>query len=71
MKRFALCLMLSMCALSVPAQAAKKVPAGVDNTCEKACSGTNKGCAVSCFHSSPCINACTASYKACSAGCKK
>jgi hypothetical protein len=68
MKRFALCLMF---AASLPAFAGKKVPSGVDATCEKACSGTNKGCAAACLHSSPCVKGCTSSYKACAAGCKK
>ena len=68
MKRFALCLMV-LCA--VPAFAGKKVPAGVDSTCEKACSGTNKGCAAASFKSAPCVKGCTGSYKACAAGCKK
>ena len=70
MKRFALCLMVSFCVLSLPALAAeKKATAAAD--CEKACSGTNKGCAAACLKSAPCISACTASYKTCSAGCKK
>ena len=69
MKRLALCLAMSLCVISGPAAADKKVPATA--TCEKSCSGTNKGCAISCFHATGCINACTAAYKACSAGCKK
>ena len=69
MKRFALCLMLS---LSLGAAAADKVvPAGTDAKCVAACNSTNKGCAAACLKSAACISSCTASQKVCVAGCKK
>ena len=54
MKRFAMCLIVAMCVVGRSAAAEDKRA-----TCEKACSGTKKGCVVSCFKAAPCVNACT------------